>query len=50
MFASSFRVVLSCVGIDLCNELIIRPKESYRVSKIYYETSVVKRSRALKGL
>jgi hypothetical protein len=25
-------VVLSCVGIGLCNGLITRPEESYRVS------------------
>jgi hypothetical protein len=33
------KVVLSCVGRGLCDELITRPKESYRASHKIRETS-----------
>jgi hypothetical protein len=33
MDVSSLCAVLSCVGTGLCDGLITRPKESYRVSK-----------------
>jgi hypothetical protein len=32
VYLSCSYVVLSCVGIGLCNGLITRPEESYRVS------------------
>jgi hypothetical protein len=32
-------VALSCAGAVLCDGLITRPKESYQVLKIDYETS-----------
>jgi hypothetical protein len=35
---SSFCVVLSCVGRDLCDGPMIRSKESYQVSKYIKET------------
>jgi hypothetical protein len=38
--------VLSCVSRGLCDGLITRPKESYQVSKIDYETSRVRRPRS----
>jgi hypothetical protein len=41
---------LCCVGTGLCDGLITRPKESYQVSKIDYETSGVRRPRSLQGL
>jgi hypothetical protein len=50
MFVFVFYVVLSCVGRGLCDGLITRPEESYRVSKIDYETSRVRRPRSLQGL
>jgi hypothetical protein len=45
-----FCVVLSCVGKGLCDGLIPRPKGSYQVSKIDYETSGVRRPRSLQVL
>jgi hypothetical protein len=43
-------VVLSCVGRGTCDGLITSQKESYRVSKIDYETSGVRPPRSLQGL
>jgi hypothetical protein len=34
-------VVLSCVGIDLCDGLITSPKESYRVCLIVYDQETI---------
>jgi hypothetical protein len=43
-------VVLSCVGRGLYDGLITRPKESYQMSNIDYETSGVRRPRSLQGM
>jgi hypothetical protein len=45
-----FVFVLSCADRGLCDELITRPKESYQVSKINYETYGVRRPRSLQEL
>jgi hypothetical protein len=39
-------VVVSCVGRGLCDELITRPEESYRVCQLYVikKTSAVRKS------
>jgi hypothetical protein len=42
MFVSCLYVVLSCVGRSLCNRLITRPEESYRVSNVCVITETPK--------
>jgi hypothetical protein len=50
MFVSCVYMLLSWVGIGLCDRLITRPEESYPVSVCDYETSIQRRARPKYGL
>jgi hypothetical protein len=45
-----FYVVLSCVGRGLCDGLITRPEESYRVSNCMWLRNLNKEDKAKYGL
>jgi hypothetical protein len=45
MFVSCFYVVLSCVGRGLCDGLVTRPEESYRMCQLY----VIKKTWMVEG-